>query len=69
MLQSGALAAEDIRWLWGLGNVWETVIVCSISSKALAPASSQQYAISFARPLMFIPRDQQQNPGCQEEMK
>ena len=36
MLQSGALAAEDIRWLWGLGNVWETVIVCSNSSKALA---------------------------------
>jgi hypothetical protein len=52
--------------------VRETVIVCSNSSKALAPAF-QQHVISYARLLlcrgMFIPRDQQQNPGCQEEMK
>jgi len=44
--------------------------MCSNSSQALAPAF-QQHVISYARPLfcreMFIPREQQQNPGCQEE--
>jgi hypothetical protein len=46
--------------------------MCSNASKALAPAF-KKHVISYARPLlcreMFIPREQQQNPGCQEEMK
>ena len=44
--------------------------MCSNSSQALAPAF-QQHVISYARPLlcreMFIPREQQQNPGCLDE--
>jgi hypothetical protein len=71
MLQSGVLAVEDMRWLWGLCNVWETVIVCSDLSKTLAPVS-RQHVISYAPPLLwrviFIPCEQQQNPDCQEEM-
>jgi hypothetical protein len=51
MLQSGALSAEDMRWLWGLHNVWETVIVCSNSSKTLALVT-RQHVISYARPLL-----------------
>jgi hypothetical protein len=43
--------------------------MCSNASKALAPAFNQN-VISYARPLlcreMFIPREQQQNPGCTE---
>ena len=79
MLQSGALAAEDMRWLWGPRLFalihWGTVIMCSNSSKALAPAFKQNVIseLSYAHPLlcreMFIPREQQQNPGCQDEMK
>jgi hypothetical protein len=46
--------------------------MCSNSSKALAPAF-KQHVISYARPLlcreMFMPREQQQILGCQEEMK
>ena len=46
--------------------------MCSNSSKALATAF-KQHVIWYACPLlyreMFIPREQQQNPGCQEEMK
>ncbi len=42
------------------------------SSNALAPAF-KQHVTSCARPLLFremsIPREQLQNPGCQEEMK
>ena len=54
---------------------WGTVIMCSNSSKALAPAFKQNVIseLSYAHPLlcreMFIPREQQQNPGCQDEMK
>jgi len=49
--------------------------MCSNSSKALAPAFKQNVIseLSYAHPLlcreMFIPREQQQNPGCQDEMK
>ena len=50
----GALAAEDMRWLWVLRNVWETVIVvtivCSNSSKAL-DLVTRQHVISYARSL------------------
>ena len=48
-----------------------TVIMYSNSSNALAPVF-KQHVISCARPLLFremsIPREQLQNPGCQEEM-
>jgi hypothetical protein len=70
MLQSKALAAEDSHcdyWLQFTG----TVIMCSNSSNALAPVF-KQHVISCARPLLFremsIPREQLQNPGCQEDM-
>ena len=47
--------------------------MCSNSSKALAPAFKQNVIseLSYAHPLlcrkMFIPREQQQNPGCHTE--